>query len=116
MYSVESCGTAVLNEGDIFRSIVCVCPYACTRSGEILYGSAKSQLSISALTLKELNSVARVRERIIPTERSPLVGEVLLTSVDRGCHVVSVTYPYGSILGFLDRSRYLFFQVSPQFY
>jgi hypothetical protein len=25
---------------------------------------------------------------------------------DRGCHMVSVTYPYGRILGFLDRSRY----------
>jgi hypothetical protein len=27
-------------------------------------------------------------------------------SSDRGCHVVSVTDPYGRILGFLDRSRY----------
>jgi hypothetical protein len=25
---------------------------------------------------------------------------------DRGCHLVSVTDPYGRILGFLDRSRY----------
>jgi hypothetical protein len=25
---------------------------------------------------------------------------------DRGCHVVSVTNPYGLILGFLDRSSY----------
>jgi hypothetical protein len=25
---------------------------------------------------------------------------------DRGCHVVSVTDPFGHILGFLDRSRY----------
>jgi hypothetical protein len=36
--------------------------------------------------------------------------------VDRVCHVVSVTNPYGSILGFLDRSRYYFFQVAPQYY
>jgi hypothetical protein len=35
---------------------------------------------------------------------------------DRGCHVVSVTDPYGSILDFLDRSRYFFFQVGPQLY
>jgi hypothetical protein len=35
---------------------------------------------------------------------------------DRGCHVVSVTNPYGRILGFLDRSRYYFFQVAPQLY
>jgi hypothetical protein len=33
---------------------------------------------------------------------------------DRGCHVVSVTDPYGRTLGFLDRSRYFFFQVAPQ--
>jgi hypothetical protein len=25
---------------------------------------------------------------------------------DRGCHMVSVTDPYGRILGFLDRGRY----------
>jgi hypothetical protein len=30
--------------------------------------------------------------------------------------VVSVTNPYGRILGFLDRSRYYFFQVAPQLY
>jgi hypothetical protein len=35
---------------------------------------------------------------------------------DRGCHVVSVTDPYGRILGFLDRSRYFFLQVFPQLY
>jgi hypothetical protein len=36
--------------------------------------------------------------------------------VDRGCHVVSVTDPYGRILGSLDRSRYFFFQVASQLY
>jgi hypothetical protein len=36
--------------------------------------------------------------------------------VDRGCHVVSVTDPYGRILRFLDRSRYFSFQVAPQLY
>jgi hypothetical protein len=30
----------------------------------------------------------------------------------RGCQVVSVTDPYGRILGFIDRSRYFFFQVA----
>jgi hypothetical protein len=38
------------------------------------------------------------------------------TFADRGCHVVSRTDPYGHILGFLDRSRYFFFQVAPQLY
>jgi hypothetical protein len=30
--------------------------------------------------------------------------------------MVSVTDRYGRILGFLDRSRYFFFQVAPQLY
>jgi CBS-domain-containing membrane protein len=47
-----------------------------------------------------------VRERTILTERPPLVGEVIANFADRGCHVVSVTDPYGRILGFLDRSHY----------
>jgi hypothetical protein len=48
-----------------------------------------------------------VRERTIPTERPPLVGEVIANfCADRGCHVVSVTDPYGRILGCLSRSRY----------
>jgi hypothetical protein len=45
--------------------------------------------------------------RIIPTERPLLVGEVIANFfADRGCHVVSVTDPYGRILDFLDKSRY----------
>jgi hypothetical protein len=36
-------------------------------------------------------SAARVRERNIPTEGPPLVGEVSETFADRGSHVVSVT-------------------------
>jgi hypothetical protein len=38
------------------------------------------------------------------------------TFADIRCHVVSVTDPYGRILGFLDWSCYFFFQVSPQLY
>jgi hypothetical protein len=48
-----------------------------------------------------------VRERTIPIERPPLVGEAIANFfADRGCHVVSVTDPYSRILAFLDRSRY----------
>jgi hypothetical protein len=47
-----------------------------------------------------------VRERTIPTERPPLVGEVIANFADKWWHVVSVTDPYSRILGFLDRSRY----------
>jgi hypothetical protein len=63
------------------------------------------------------NSVASVRKRTIPTERPPLVSEVSANFfADRVSHVVSVTNPYGRILGFLDRSRYYFFQVAPKLY
>jgi hypothetical protein len=41
-----------------------------------------------------------------PSDRR-LSGNWLPTFADRGCHVVSVTDPYGRILGFLDRRRYL---------
>ena len=63
----------------------------------------------------DLNSVALVRERTIPTKRPPPVGEVMPTFADRGCHVVSATDPHGRFnLCFLDRSRYFFIQVAPQ--
>jgi hypothetical protein len=45
-----------------------------------------------------------------------LLAKLIPTFADRGCHVVSVTGPYGRILGFIDRSRYFFFQVAPQLY
>jgi hypothetical protein len=72
-----------------------------------------SIMSISSKT--KLNPVASVSELTTPTE--PLVGEDSVNFCGyRGCHVVSVTDPYGRILDFLDRSRYFFFQVAPQLY
>jgi hypothetical protein len=44
-----------------------------------------------------------------------LSAKLVPTFVDRGCHVFRVTNPYGRILDFLDRNRYFFFQVAPQF-
>jgi hypothetical protein len=32
------------------------------------------------------------------------------TFADRGCHVMTVTDPYGRILDFLERSRYFSFK------
>jgi hypothetical protein len=43
-------------------------------------------------------------------------AKLVPTLADRGCRVVSATNPHGRILGFLDRSRYYFFQVAPQLY
>jgi hypothetical protein len=40
-----------------------------------------------------------------PSDRR-LLAKWLPTFADRGCHMVSVTDPYGPILGFLDRCRY----------
>jgi hypothetical protein len=40
-----------------------------------------------------------------PSDRR-LSAKWLPTFADKGCHVVSVTDPYGRILSFLDRSRY----------
>jgi hypothetical protein len=45
-----------------------------------------------------------------------LSAKLVSTSVEKGCHMVSLTHPYGRILGFLDRSRYFFFQGAPQLY
>jgi hypothetical protein len=43
-----------------------------------------------------------------------LSAKLVPTFADRGCHVVSVTDPYGRFLDFLDRNRYFFFQIAPQ--
>jgi hypothetical protein len=66
------------------------------------------QISCIKMTikLKKLNSMVWVRKRTIPTERPPLVGEVIANFADRGCHMVSMTDPYSRILRFLDTSRY----------
>jgi hypothetical protein len=42
--------------------------------------------------------------------------KLIPTFVDRGSHVVSVTFPYSCILDFLDQTRYFLFQVAPQLY
>jgi hypothetical protein len=60
--------------------------------------------------------VALVRKWTMPTKRPPLVGEVNAIFCGRECRVVSATDPHGHILGFLDQSRYYFFQVAPQLY
>jgi hypothetical protein len=47
---------------------------------------------------------------------SPLSAKLKPTFADRGCRVVSTTYPHSRILGFLGRSRYYLFQVAPRLY
>jgi hypothetical protein len=54
------------------------------------------------------------RERTIPAERPPLVGEV--SGKFLRCRVVSAAHTLGGNLGFLDCSLHFFFQVAPQLY
>jgi hypothetical protein len=56
-----------------------------------------------------------VSELYRPIDRH-LSAKLVQTSADRGCRVISAANPNGRILGFLDRSRYFFFQVAPQLY
>jgi hypothetical protein len=50
-----------------------------------------SRDNVAAVYLLEyINIVANARERTVPTERPPLVGEVSAIFADRGCQVVSV--------------------------
>jgi hypothetical protein len=65
---------------------------------------------------KYLNSLALVRKWNVQTSDRRLSAKLVPTFADRGCLVVSTTDPHGRILGFLDRSRYYFFQVAPQLY
>jgi hypothetical protein len=65
-----------------------------------------SNTSIPSEVHIQTNSMVWVRERTIPTERRRFLAKWLPTFADKGCHVVSVTGPYGRILGFLDRIRY----------
>jgi hypothetical protein len=45
-----------------------------------------------------------------------LSAKLVPTFADRRSHVVSVTDPYGRILGFIHWNRYFSFQVAPQLY
>jgi hypothetical protein len=63
------------------------------------------------------NSVALAHKQTILIKRRPFVGEVSANFfANRGYCVVSAMDPNSSILGFLDRSCYYFFQEGPQLY
>jgi hypothetical protein len=46
----------------------------------------------------------------------PFLSKLVPTFEERGCHMVSLKDIYGSIIGFLDQSHYISFQVAPQLY
>jgi hypothetical protein len=55
------------------------------------------------------------RELYRPSD-SHLSAKLVPHFADRGRHIVSVTTPYGHILGSLYRSRYFLFKLAPQMY
>jgi hypothetical protein len=69
-------------------------------------------MGLYSVNNKEELSLALVHEQTMQTCRATLVP----TFADKGYRVASATDPYSRILGFLDRSRYFFFQVAPQLY
>ena len=84
------------------------------KSKEKMYWQKLNHYNLPFNRLK-LNSVALVRERTIPTEQPPPVGEVSANfSGWRGVTWSAQRVPTVVNLCFLDRSRYLFIQVAPQ--
>jgi hypothetical protein len=61
-------------------------------------------ITLLLLLLKKLHGLSP-RANYTRTSDRRLSAKRLPTFADKGCHVVSVTDPYGRILGFLDRSR-----------
>jgi hypothetical protein len=73
------------------------------------------ELASGSLYALKLNSVALVRERTIPTERPPFVGEVSVNFLRiEGFAWSAQRIPTVVNLGFLDRSRYFFLEVAAQ--
>jgi hypothetical protein len=61
--------------------------------------------------------MALVRERTMPTERPPLVGEFSVNFLRiEGVSWSAQRIPTVVNLDFLDRSRYFLFQVTPQLF
>jgi hypothetical protein len=70
---------------------------------------------LSIVNYKKIRVPESASELYWPSDHR-LSAKLVPIFLDRGCHVVSVTNPYRRILGFLDRSRYFFFQIAPQLY
>ena len=82
---------------------------------EVETWKAENIMTQNRQTNKQTNSVALVRERTIPTERPPPVGEVSANVCGyRGVTWSAQRIPTAVNLCFLDRNRYFFIQVAPQ--
>jgi hypothetical protein len=70
-----------------------------------------------SLELRNLTKLRGLSPRAICTDQAiRLLAKLVLTFEGSRWQVVSVTEPYSRNFGFLERSRYFYFQVSPQLY
>jgi hypothetical protein len=86
------------------------------RDSPMLYPPPQVPIRLFDPCLKEKTPCPESASELYRPSYRRLSAKFVLTVANRGCPVVSVTDPYGRILGFLDRSRYFFFQVAPQLY
>jgi hypothetical protein len=110
--------------------IVCVCvrAYACARARArvcvcvlVRHIITSSDCKSSLYVWLDIWMVLKNKKQQTPCSESAnelywssdrhLSAKLVPTFAEKGCHVVSMTDPYGRILGFVDRSRYFFFQV-----
>jgi hypothetical protein len=85
------------------------------------FGSCKTQnhIILSSTNYIRKPELSGLNPQANYTDRASdrrLSAKLLPIFADYKVHVISVTDPYGCILGFLDRSRYFFLQVAPQLY
>jgi hypothetical protein len=74
------------------------------------------QCSPASRKLVTKNPLSEYARKLYRPSNRRLSAKSVSNSANRGCHVVRVTDPYARIFGFLDQSRYVFFQVAPQLY
>jgi hypothetical protein len=66
-------------------------------------------ISVQTLWPESASKLYRLSNRCLSLKLEP-------TFADRGCHVVSMTDPYGRFLDFYTGATIFFFQVAPQLY
>jgi hypothetical protein len=93
----------------------CHCLHRYTLKNINIINNVKNQERLRIIHTKKIMWPESASGLYRPSDRR-LSAKLVPIFVDRGCHMASVTDPYGRTLGFLDRSRYFFFKVAPQLY
>jgi hypothetical protein len=87
----------------------------CSSSPQFSPSTDRISLDPKLMEKKQTPRPESTSELYRPSDRH-LSPKLVTTFADRGCHMVSVMGPCSHILSFLDRSRFGFFQVTPQLY